>query len=887
MYARLGELVSRHWLATILAWLLILVALRIASPKWNDVTRDGDLAFLPADRPSVQGEKLAAEAFPENRSKSQIVIIFAREDRSLDAEDLLAADRLGARFQNYLALRLATQARELRSAGDDELATSKLEEALEQLDFVQDADPTLAEAWHNRAIVRDLQGSIEDVTTSREQAWQLKPQLQAQPDELVPAEGGQLPLVDVWTRRTVFGGKLRSADRQALLVVLQLSNEFMATENIRVLEFVQGELDRTRAELAQAGKTGLTIGVSGAAAVGGDMLQAAAESIQNTELYTIITVIAILLVVYRAPLLVVVPLITIAVSLSVSLNILSILAQLAGTPGFEWWTFKIFKTTKIFIVVILYGMGTDFCLFLISRYREHLESGLAYAAATTRALVGVGDALTASAFTTILGLGMMFFADFGKFRNSGPAIGLCLFVTLLACLTLAPALLRACGGAVFWPLRVGASSLATVPIKKQRTADFWQWFSRVILLRPIPILVVCLLLMGPLAWFGIFSGGHITFDLLGELEPTRPSREGSRLLRRHFPVGQSGPIIVLANRPNAGFDSEDAVEKARAKAAIFDLTVLLTELRGIDAVRSLAEPLGDKPQRLSVAAAGMQKMVLQQHRLTRSIFLAQSPQHRGNVTRFELIPQQDPFSREAVETLLRVDEFLQRLSQQPNSFWHGATFSYAGTTAGIRDLRDVTYSDQQRIQVLVVIAVWLVLLVILRRPAVSVYLVISVVFSYLVTIGATEWFFQWHYGDTFDGLDWKVPIFLFVILVAVGEDYNVYLVTRVFEEQATRGPFAGLQEGLIRTGGIITSCGVIMAGTFVSMMTSSLRAITELGFALSLGVLLDTFVVRTVLVPAFLTLYLRARYSRDATRRTPVSYTGVRPVAPHAVSGKE
>ena len=208
----------------------------------------------------------------------------------------------------------------------------------------------------------------------------------------------------------------------------------------------------------------------------------------------------------------------------------------------------------------------------------------------------------------------------------------------------------------------------------------------------------------------------------------------------------------------------------------------------------------------------MPKMLLQQHRLTRSIFLAQSPQHRGHVTRFELIPKQDPFSREAIETLLGVDDLLHCLSRQPDSFSHGATFSYAGTTAGIRDLHDVTYSDQQRIQVLVVIAVWFVLIVILRRPVISVYLVLSVVFSYLVTIGATEWFFQWFYGETFDGLDWKVPIFLFVILVAVGEDYNIYLVTRIFEEQQTRGPFAGLQEGLIRTGGIIPAAASLWPG---------------------------------------------------------------------------
>jgi RND superfamily putative drug exporter len=511
--------------------------------------------------------------------------------------------------------------------------------------------------------------------------------------------------------------------------------------------------------------------------------------------------------------------------------------------------------------VILFGAGTDFCLFLIARYREELARGLEQREALTAALGGVGDALVGSAATTILGLAMMFFADFGKFRDSGPAIAICLAVTLAACLTLAPALLQAARGWVFWPAKL----MPETEISANRAhagrptlllSEFWERVSHFVIRRPGLLLVGSVMLLAPFAVAG-FSV-DITYDLVNEMRWDRPSVAGSRLLREHFPAGETGPLTVLVDRPGIDFS------KSESKPEIVALTREFLNVEGVETVRSLSQPFGERLSAVSLLTGDASKLLGAHTTRAKEMYASAAPEFQGNVARFELTMEQDPFSREASELLGTIEDRVRELQTPAQSPWRESSFYFTGTTAATRDLELVTASDQVRIQRLVVLAVLAVLLILLRQPIVCIYLILSVLFSYYVTLGATELAFGWIYGDSFAGLDWKVPLFLFVILIAVGEDYNIYLMTRVVEEQERHGPIRGLQLAVARTGGIITSCGIIMAATFVSMATGTLRGMQELGFALSLGVLLDTLVVRTVLVPAFLTLLDRVSWVRAA-----------------------
>src|SRR5262249_39993827 len=280
---------------------------------------------------------------------------------------------------------------------------------------------------------------------------------------------------------------------------------------------------------------------------------------------------------------------------------------------------------------------------------------------------------------------------------------------------------------------------------------------------------------------------------------------------------------------------------------------------GVADVRSLTRPLGGADPRPTMGDLHIDPAAEREatERAARERYLADLGGRAEVATRLDVVLAASPFSHEAIEALGRVERAVR--DALPDDLRRDTQVYTVGTTASVRDLAAVMSEDRSRVACLVLVSVFVVLVLLLRRLAVPAYLLLSVLFSYYVTLGVTSLLFRALSPHGFTGLDWKVPIFLFTILIAVGEDYNIFLMARVREEEEQFGTPRGIAEALTRTGPIISSCGVIMAGTFASLLAGSLVEMKQLGFALAFGVLLDTFVVRPVLVPAFLVLQRSGR----------------------------
>jgi len=849
MYSWCGKLVSRWPLGIVLAWVVILIIVVQTAPPMSDVATDGEFDFLPFQSDSRSAERLFREAFPVKQSAAEEPAAGGGQVQSQEGGEDSSTDDNQAQMDPLGCSVVIVLHREDEKAGlterDEEFVTKFIEPGLR--------------------MIQSRTGEGKEPLP-----------LSESPDRI--PEKNQI-IRGVWTFEDArIGPLLRSKDGNSTLVLVELRTEFLNRRNKLVLSRIEDLLKST--EVQAALPAGLEVNLSGAATVGRDMLVAEAESSRQTDHYTKVLVIVLLLAIYRAPLMVLIPLITVGVAVHVALRLLRLMAS-AGIVG-------LFSGLDVYVTVVVYGAGVDFCLFLIARYKEELDHGATFRDATMFAVTRVGAALATSAGTSIVGIAMLTLTEFGKFREAGVAISFGLFIALICAMTLTPAMMFLFGRWTFWPdirkERISASdgfmptrSFWSVLQEQRMLERSWEWIAGLISRRPGSVFVGTILLLTPLAIVGAYFKDHLSYGLLSDLRPDVTSVRGAKAVQRHFPAGAAGPSTFLIQHEDFELSKIRFGEKL-SKFITKDLMQQAAVL-GIADVRSQSSPHGSTKVNQGTDRQWVRGGV--GRNFAQKAYCSMEGPLQGKLMRIDIVFETDPFARDAVTRLEQakaaIGESLRKYSlpdpdekeeedatdsPAPASAPAAPAIDYSqhakilalGSTASIRDLKLSTDRDQVRINIYVSLAVFLVLMILLRQPALCAYLIITVIFSYLVTLGASFILFRILTGPDFVGLDWKVPVYLFTLLLALGEDYNVLFMSRVTEEQPKHGAIPGILIALTKTGGIISSCGIIMAGTFASLMTGTLAGMVQLGFALAFGVLIDTFIVRPILVPAYLVL---------------------------------
>jgi RND superfamily putative drug exporter len=562
------------------------------------------------------------------------------------------------------------------------------------------------------------------------------------------------------------------------------------------------------------------------------------------------------------------------------------------------------------LIVVMYGAGTDYCLFLISRFREEMADRNEAQTAVRHTVRHVGESISSSAGTVIAGFLAMSLAQLGLLNATGPILAVGVIVSLLAGLTLTPALLGLLGKWAFWPVRAQHRNVGTL---YKLTS---QWASA----KPLLTILGIVLLMAPFAYWGI--GMNVTYDSLVDLPEDAESVKGFRVLEEHIGAGEMQPLTAVA-----------IVEEDDLLTQIDTITQQIAAVEGVANVRSATQPLGsndvqtagitridrqietlatlltpsemgqlspekiammeaffaDLPAYLSLVTERAPELAttpefaallaLLENSTTTPANLAQqfgvlaeveTDQHLAlwempsgvaalfggdllagfmssylnpetQAVRFEIVLADAPYSIAAMNT---VDELRTLFDDR------GAV---SGSTAINADIRDYLTADQRMTIAVVLTGIFIILLIMLRSLVAPTYLIGTILLSYGSTLGITRIASKILWGT--DEITWWVPFFMFVFLVALGIDYSIFLFGRIKEEVSRSGMQDGIHHAVQSTGSIITSAGMIVAGTFGAMMAGSLLGLAQIGFAVSVGILIDTFVVRTILDPALASFF--------------------------------
>jgi RND superfamily putative drug exporter len=642
---------------------------------------------------------------------------------------------------------------------------------------------------------------------------------------------------------------LRSRDGKVELVLVSLKAAPFSTQ-------AAAAVNRLRSLAGAGAPAGLRVDITGTAAVGRDETSTITDSFATVGIISVLLVLAILLLVYRSLVAAFVPLVTIGVAFAVAVSTVALAAQ-AGL--------KVASLAATFMIVLVFGAGTDYCLFLVSRYRTALAAHEDRHTALRSTAGLIAPVVVASGATVVLGFLSQLTARFGFYRSMGPAIAIAIAVTVAAAVTLTPAILELLRHHAFWPAKT--SELAAVPAARLHR---WQRLAQTVGRYPretcIGALATLTLLASGLGWL------HTSTDLAGELPANAPSRVGADVVARHFAAGTIAPVSLLVSAP----DGRALPTGVANSAAVDALTDALRAVPGVADVKSPTQPaghplyldpharpdrqltsLGIDPNKVDVtplynALASPRGLRLTGTFATRYPALARASNNflgrDRSAFRFVITLQGDPYAdraQQVVNQLVRITR--TRLAGDAA----GAVVSAAGPGPTFADIGRVATADGYRIAGMLFLIIILVLVTLLRSWLLPLLLAGTALLSYAAALGFAALAGKLLLGQA--SMTFYLPTFLLVILVALGADYNIFIASRIQEARDNGEPVRqAALTGLVDTGPVISSAGLILAGTFASLLVAPIPTLRIVALAVSFGVLLDTYLIRPLLVPALI-----------------------------------
>lgn len=599
--------------------------------------------------------------------------------------------------------------------------------------------------------------------------------------------------------------KMFSKDNTTILLNVALTKDLESDQ-------IYATLDQIRNHIKQMDIGDLKLEITGPAGIAADTITLFKNADFVLMFATIGLILIILIIIYRSPLLAIIPLI-------ISGIVYEVVDRILGLAGRNDW-FVVEKQALSIMMILLFAVLTDYCLFILARYKEELKKTSSKYDAMQAALTQVMEPILFSGGTVLVAMLTLFFAVFNAYHNFAPVFSVAMVFILLGGITLIPALFALIGRKAFWPF------IPKVAEKEEKLSGFWTNVGNFIKKKP-SITASILLIMLILASLNVGSMKY-SFNLMKSFPNDISSRQGFEILEENFPPGQLAPVTVTLKSDKEIVLDQPFLDK---------LTSLSNALKQIDGVNTVTPEITS-----ALANTNLPKNFLSEEK---------------RAIKLQLTLQDNPYDQAALNTISLLRENSNSLLTKSGFDSQQYSLHYSGQTAQQLDVQSLNQKDTIVTFSLISLFILIMLAYHSRSIMIALTMIITMLLSYSATLGLGWMIF--HYILGYDSISYRLPVYTFVFLIALGVDYNIMLVSRIKEEAQKYEWKEAVPRGVALTGGVISSAGIILAATFGVLITQPLQELFLFGLTMTMGILIDTFLVRGMLLPSILIFFKPSR----------------------------